>query len=93
LCCWVLGAGAGAGFGAFWAGWDDNGGGGSRGALVRQGSAPRRDSDMAGACFGRFADVGTELEDDATALDLNDFAWRIRLHRQGGRGWFGTKRR
>jgi len=72
----------------FWAGWDDNGGGGSCGALVWQGSAPRRGSDMAGACFGRFADVvsemriGTELEDDATALDLNDlrgeFVYNVR---------------
>lgn len=80
--CWCW-----CGFWGVLGGLDDNGGGGSRGALVRQGSALRRDSDMAGACFGRFADVvsemriGTELEDDATALDLNDFAWRISLHR------------
>ena len=53
-----------------------------------KGGALCRDSDMAGACFGRFADVvsemriGTELEDDATALDLNglrgEFVYTVR---------------
>ena len=75
-----LGAGVGARFRAFWTdrGGTSSGGGGSCGGLVRQESAPRRNSDMAGACFGRLAGVvsemriGTELEDGATAPDFVD---------------------